>query len=102
MKTQINFTELEKQVLRNYFSKGINFDFLPDNSMTLFELCARILTNEGQFVQLETLKGVIGSLSKKNIIECEDYDNNGSNLICPSSNYNWTKESFEAILSSLN
>ncbi len=100
MKAEINFTELEKQFLRNYFSKGINLDFLSDQAMTLHCICATIAVKEGKFIQLDTLKGVLGSLTKKGILECDDYDGDEEhNLIYPSQKFNWTQESFQKIMS---
>lgn len=98
MKTTINFTENEKQVIRNYFSKGINLHFQADNVMSFYELSMSIFMNEGVYIHIDTLKGVVGSLTKKNIFECEDYDGNGSNMIYPSTNFNWTKESYNEIM----
>jgi predicted PolB exonuclease-like 3'-5' exonuclease len=100
MKTTFNFTDLEKQVIRNFFYTGkINLDFLADHVHTVHSICALILTNEGKFVQLDTLKGVIGSLVKKNILESDDAEGNGFNYIYPSYDFDWTKESFNEIMS---
>lgn len=102
MKTTFNFTDLEKQFLKNYFSKGINLNLLSDNVMTLHELCAVILINENKFIQLDTLKGVLGSLTKKGLFECENYYGDNQKLIYPSSDFNWNQETFDNLMSSLN
>ena len=99
MKTTLNFTKLEKQVIRNYFSKGINLSCLSDNCLSLMELSTNIFINDKEFISTQTLKGVVGSLVKKNIFECEDYDADSVNYIYPSSFFEWTEESFNEIMS---
>lgn len=99
MKTTLKFTELEKKVIRNYFSKGINLSCLSDNCISLMELSTNIFINDKEFINTQALKGVIGSLVKKNIFECEDYDDNSVNYIYPSSSFEWSNKSFNYILS---
>lgn len=99
MKTTLKFTELEKQIVRNYFLNGINLSCLSDNCISLMELSTNIFINDKEFISTPILKGVVGSLVKKNIFECEDYDDNSLNYIYPSSSFEWSDESFNHILS---
>jgi hypothetical protein len=95
----LKFTDLEKKVLRSYLPSELNLDCMSDCCISLVELCSRIFTNESEFIHLNILKGALGSLSKKNILTCDDYDSNGFNLIFLSENFNWNQESFNKIVS---
>ena len=72
MKTLTTFTQLEKTVLRNYLPKQNAFDF-GESPMKISEIGQEIWINEKVNLTNETVKGVVGSLVKKGVLECEDY-----------------------------
>ncbi len=76
----LNLTKLEKQVLRNFIpTQNVN-DFGEDVQKINY-IMGRIFDNEGDLVMPETLKGVVGSLCKKDILSVSDDENNGFNWI---------------------
>lgn len=79
MKTS-NFTELEKQVLRNFIPTQNVHDFGED-VQKINLIMGLIFDNEGDFIAPKTLKGVIGSLVKKDILSVSDDEGNGFNWI---------------------
>jgi len=74
------FTELEKQVLRNFIPTQNVYDFAEDVQKINF-ISFRIFENEGDLVLANTIKGVVGSLCKKNILHVSDDEGNGFNWI---------------------
>ena len=76
----LQLTKLEKQVLRNFIpTQNVN-DFGEDVQKINY-IMGRIFDNEGEIVMPETLKGVVGSLCKKDILCVSDDENNGFNWI---------------------
>tara|TARA_R110000765_G_scaffold230132_4_gene333594 strand:+ start:457 stop:762 length:306 start_codon:yes stop_codon:yes gene_type:complete len=76
----LNFTKLERQVLRNFIPTQNVHDFGEDVH-NINDISALIFDNEGEFVLPRILKGVVGSLCKKNILSVEDHEDNGFNWI---------------------
>ena len=76
----LNFTKLERQVLRNFIPTQNVHDFGEDVH-DINDISALIFNNEGASVSPSTLKGVVGSLCKKNILSAEDHEDNGFNWI---------------------
>lgn len=76
----LNLTKLEKQVLRNFIpTQNVN-DFGEDvQKITL--IMGRIFDNEGELLMPDTLKGVVGSLCKKDILNVSDDEGQGFNWI---------------------
>ena len=76
----LKLTKLEKQVLRNFIpTQNVN-DFGEDVQKINF-ISGRIFDNEGEIVMPNTLKGVVGSLCKKDILFVSDDEDNGFNWI---------------------
>tara|TARA_R110000868_G_C10487832_1_gene729922 strand:+ start:99 stop:410 length:312 start_codon:yes stop_codon:yes gene_type:complete len=80
------FTELERQVLRNYLPHQCAFDF-GQAPMKVQEIGNEIWDNEQDNVQNSTIKGVIGSLVKKGLVVCEAHE--GNNVLI------WLSDNFE-------
>ena len=76
----LNFTDLEKQVLRNFIPTQNVSDF-GEYPQKINYIMGSIFDNEGELVMPETLKGVVGSLCKKDILEAADDEDNGFNFI---------------------
>ena len=64
-----NFTQLEKQILRNYLPKQSADDF-GQEPMKIQDIGNYVWTNENVDLSNETIKGVVGSLVKKGILKC--------------------------------
>ena len=82
-----NFTKLEKQVLRNFIPTQ-NVDDFGEDVQKINYIMGRIFDNEGDLVMPNILKGVVGSLCKKQILFASDDEGNGFNWI-------YLHESFE-------
>ena len=68
--TNTKFTQLEKQILRNYLPHQCAFDF-GQCPMKVQELGNEIWKTENEDVSNSTIKGVVGSLVKKGVLECD-------------------------------
>lgn len=76
----LQLTKLEKQFLRNFIpTQNVN-DFGEDVQKITY-IMGRIFDNEGELVLPKTLKGVVGSLCKKEILYVSDDEDNGFNWI---------------------
>ena len=80
------FTDLEKQVLRNYLPFQCAFDF-GQAPMKVQEIGNEIWENEKANLQNSTIKGVIGSLVKKGLLSSESHE--GNNVLI------WLHDNFE-------
>jgi predicted transcriptional regulator len=69
------FTDLEKQVLRNYLPHQSAFDF-GQAPMKIQEIGNDIWENEKVNLTNDTIKGVVGSLVKKGLLSCESHEGN--------------------------
>ena len=76
----LNFTKLEKQVLRNFIPTQNVYDFGQD-VQKISLIMGLIFDNEGDFIPPNTLKGVVGSLVKKEMLSVSDDEGNGFNWI---------------------
>jgi predicted transcriptional regulator len=73
------FTDLEKQVLRNYLPHQCAYDF-GQYPMSVQDIGNEVWKAENVNLDNNTIKGVVGSLVKKEILNCESIDR-GSSLI---------------------
>jgi predicted transcriptional regulator len=76
----LNFTELEKQVLRNFIPTQ-NVDDAGENVKNINHISIDIFENEREMVLPSTIKGVLGSLCKKGVLYVEDHEDNGFNWV---------------------
>ena len=67
-----NFTQLEKTVLRTFLADQNVYDFGEGVYTDLETFQYSIKDRQKIEISIDTLKGVVGSLIKKNIIELED------------------------------
>ena len=81
-----DFTELEKQVLRNYLPFQCAIDF-GQSPMKVQQIGNEIWKNEKANLQNSTIKGVVGSLVKKGLLSCEAHE--GNNILI------WLNDNFE-------
>ena len=68
-----NFTQLEKTVLRTFLADQNVYDFGEGVYTDLKTFQYSIKDRQKIEISIDTLKGVVGSLIKKDIIELEDY-----------------------------
>jgi hypothetical protein len=82
MKTFKNtkFTDLEKQLLRSFLPIQ-NVEFIPDGMQKINQIMGLIFDNENVFHLPKVLKGVVGSLVKKEVLMSEDMEDRGFNCI---------------------
>ena len=73
--TNTNFTQLEKQILRNYLPHQCAFDF-GQRPMKVQEIGNEIWKTENDNVSNSTIKGVVGSLVTKGVLSCEAHEGN--------------------------
>ncbi len=66
-----DLTQLEKQVLRNYLPKQSAFDF-GQEPMKIQDIGNYVWANENVNLSNDTIKGVVGSLVKKGILDCDE------------------------------
>ena len=90
-----NLTELEKKVLKVYLADQCVYDF-GYGALTFMSLINQVnsnliaewfknnpkkVMNDETTLTENQMKGILSSLVKKEIIECEDYESNESNAI---------------------
>jgi len=93
----LNFTKLEKQVLRNFIPTQ-NINDAGENVKNINNISIDIFDNEKELLLPSTLKGVVGSLCKKGILQAEDHEDNGSNFIYLSGSFDGDQESIDRIM----
>jgi predicted transcriptional regulator len=71
------FTDLEKQVLRNFLPEQCVFDF-GQAPMKVQDIGNNIWENEEVNLSNSTIKGVIGSLVKKGFVSCYAHEENNA------------------------
>lgn len=77
---KVQFTDLEKQVLRNFLPTQNVFDFGEDPN-TINEISFKVFDTEKALLLPSQIKGIVGSLVKKEILSSEDHELDGKNLI---------------------
>lgn len=82
----LNFTKLEKQVLRNFIPTQ-NIDDAGENVKNINNISIDIFDNEKELLLPSTVKGVVGSLCKKSILVADDHEDNGFNFIYLNSDF---------------
>jgi hypothetical protein len=66
------FTDLEKQILRNYLPYQSAFDF-GQEPMKVQDMGNKVWEVEQVNLSNETIKGVVGSLVNKGILDADDF-----------------------------
>ena len=93
----LHFTELEKQVLRNFIPTQSVYDY-AENVKNINNISMDIFDNEKDLLLPSTLKGVVGSLCKKDIIMSEDFEQDGSSFIYLSTRFADDQESINELM----
>jgi len=93
----LHFTELEKQVLRNFIPTQSVYDY-AENVKNINNISMDIFDNEKDILIPSTLKGVVGSLCKKDILMSDDFEDNGSSFIYLSTRFADDQESINELM----
>jgi len=93
----LHFTELEKQVLRNFIPTQSVYDY-AENVKNINNISMDIFDNERDILIPSTLKGVVGSLCKKDILMSDDFEDNGSSFIYLSTRFADDQESINELM----